>query len=69
MLGQYELKDLLKHLLQLDPLPQPTYVYRKPDHLESTMLSVEGVKPHATNIVDSKKLYEIQKMFRDRKAR
>jgi len=69
MLGQYELRDLLKHLLQLDPLPQPTYVYSKPDHLESTMLSVEGVKPQATIIVDSKKLYEIQKMFRDRKAR
>ena len=63
---------MLKHLLQLDPLPQASYVYRKPDHLESTMPSVEGVKPQAAtigNIIDSKKLYEIQKMFRDRKAR
>ena len=36
------------------------------------MPSVDGVKPQATtigNVIDSKKLYEIQKMFRDRKAR
>jgi hypothetical protein len=36
------------------------------------MPCVEGVKPQAAtigNIIDSKKLYEIQKMFRDRKAR